>query len=553
MGTVVWCVLFYVMMSVCGQASEWSHVGTDEYVQSALHMWYFGGPRAIEELEAAARGYPTHPQHEEIVYRLADLYFEEGRIGDAHVTVTAMLQRCSERGRTGVWEQCAQVLAARCVAAQGRTNEALAQLEALLRARPDVSVADMARLAAARLWMGQEELNQAEKLAGCVASNELSALRWSAVLTLAEIAAWRGDVAPLIAQLELLGAERFFDAVDTAGLLSLLRAAPPVRAVILPEMLNYCFRMRSLVYPPGIRRVQRMVAVEAFERGRTLFAITAQEGPDNAVRLAALQWYAAQRSGWGYPGLSNAVPLDVSEALVANLAVETNLAKLLATCEASASITPLPPSAGVLYAALLEQADVWVQQYLASGQRTAARNMLIRLSGVLAQMNATAAHRTERYETAELKLFRRLWPLSTDEMLYESAGWVIRTLNCTAAYDVIYLRMTDEYHASWPWSTLDMQTLMLSRPAALRARVREDCKQMLTNYSVSFAQRDPALPRPGELAAYRERNRALLALAAAYGEHDLIERARQHEDERYHELAREAVNSVEILGIEVQK
>lgn len=37
-GTVVWCVLIYVMMSVCGQASEWSHVGTDEYVRSALHM-----------------------------------------------------------------------------------------------------------------------------------------------------------------------------------------------------------------------------------------------------------------------------------------------------------------------------------------------------------------------------------------------------------------------------------------------------------------------------------------------------------------------------------
>lgn len=462
----------------------------------------------------------------------------------------AALQREGKCGSVGA--ACAGAGGAMCGGAT-RTNEALAQLEALLRARPEVSVADMARLAAARLWMGQGELNQVEKLAGCVASSELSALRCSGVLTLAETAAWRGDVTPLIAQLELLGAERFFDAVDTAGLLTLLRASPPVRAAVVPEMLDYCFRMRSLVYPPGIRRVQRMVAAEACESGRTQFAIVAQEGPGNAVRLAVLQWYARQRNRWGYPGLSNAVPLNVSEALVANLAVETNIAKLLEACDATASIAPLPPSAGVLYAALLEQADRCAQQYLASGQHTAVRDMLVRLSEVLKQMDTTATHRTERYETAELQLFRRLWPLSTDKMLYESAGWAIRMLNCTAAYEVIYFRMTDEYHASWPWCTLDMQTLMLSRPAALRARMREDCEQMLTNYTVSFALRDPAVPRPGELAAYRERNRALLALAAAYGEHDLIEHARQHKDECYHELAREAVNSVESLGIEVQK
>ena len=229
---------------------------------------------------------------------------------------------------------------------------------------------------------------------------------------------------------------------------------------------------------------------------------------------------------------------------VLKAAAETNqLQEQLRTMGPETFFDTIEPSA--LLSNTLARTTERVQVLATEKRPTEVRDVLFRLLYVIDEKTFQATLGKDQYETLVGKATNILWPLTTQDVIYESASWVLEKFNTPVLNEKFYLRATDE--TKWGRSsTYDQRVLFINRPPYLRNRVRSDCEAILDKWTTSFAQRNGTTNPPVLLEgadAYFQRNGFLLKLAAQYGYYDLVDRAVQHENKWYHELAQMALNA----------
>ena len=344
----------------------------------------------------------------------------------------------------------------------------------------------------------------------------------------------------LARQLTSLGAEEFFSTTPATELISSLKSSEEERQQILPLLLRHCFVERSLIFPEGILRLREVVLKEATtveERG--LFRIVADSGP-NELRLASVEWIAGQKGL-----ISNTHARLLVTDMMRSLAADTDPRILIR----ATGVTLRMPDSFVapenLFMNTLTQTLQSVQTLASDGKLTETRDLLFKLRDVVNEPRIRGALGDQKYETVTSKAFAVLWPLTTKDVVYESASWLLEGLNTKSINEVFYLRATDE--TKWGrFIGYDQRVILVNHPDYLRTQVRTDCESILNNWTCSFAERNGTTNHPPLLKgadSYFQRNSFLLKLAAQYGYYDLVDRAAQHDNKWYHELAQMALNA----------
>jgi hypothetical protein len=294
-----------------------------------------------------------------------------------------------------------------------------------------------------------------------------------------------------------------------------------------------------MIFPKGILRLRQSVLDEAQREGPSLFRAVADVGP-NPIRLATLEWMAGQSSL-----VTNPTSRVLAEKMIQCLATDTEPNILIRATSASLAIPPPFTASPALLSNTLARTTERVQVLATEHRPMEVRDILFRLRDVIDEKTFQATLGQDQYETLVRQTTSMLWPLTTQDVVYESASWVLEKFNSPVLNDKFYLRATDEtkYGRS---STYDQRVLFINRPPYLRNRVIGDCEAILQKWTTSFAERNgttnpPALREGAD--AFFQRNDFLLKLAASYGEFDLVDRAARHENKWYHELAERARNA----------
>jgi hypothetical protein len=337
-----------------------------------------------------------------------------------------------------------------------------------------------------------------------------------------------------------MGSERFFNTTPPNELIGNLKVSNEARQQILPLLFSHCFMERSMIFPEGILHLRKVVLEEvttAEERG--LFRTVADSGP-NTLRLSCVEWIAGQQSI-----VTNANARLLVTDMMKSLATDTNSGILI---RASVAALRLPASYVVpenLFLNTLTQALHSVQTFAADGKLTETRDILLKLRDVVDAQRIRKILGDQKYEAEATNALAVLWPFTTQDVVYESASWLLEKLNTTSINWKFYLRATDE--TQWGRSSLyDQRVIFINHPENLQNQVRTDCEAILKKWTWSFAGRNGSANHPSMQAgtdAFFQRNGFLLKLAAQYGYYDLVDRAAQHENKWYHELARMAGNA----------